>query len=129
VCLAELALLSSSGGAGVPGCDEYPWGKSRSGEIRIVTICPDSNLARFGPKKPISARKYFLGICSIISSWTALSSMSSALPMNAGPVREPIQTITGLPRWIRLAFQLFGLVSIKISLRRLVMNHTGAAVL
>jgi hypothetical protein len=44
------------------GCDANPSGKSRSGVIRIVTICPESNFERLGPKKPIQASQYFLGI-------------------------------------------------------------------
>ena len=59
---------SSSLGAGVPGEEINPSGKSRTGEILIVIICPSSNFARFGPKKPIRARKYFSGIFSIIVS-------------------------------------------------------------
>ncbi len=49
--------------------------------------------------------------------------------MNAGPLLEPIQTITGLPRAIRFAFQLSEFVSIRIWPSAVAMNQTRAALL
>ena len=53
----------------------------------------------------------------------------SALPMNAGPVRSPIQMSAGLPRLMRFAFQLVGDVSMRTWLSAVVMNQTGMALL
>src|SRR5258708_7273035 len=126
--LADFSF-SSARGAGLPGADWKPTGKSRVGEIRITTIWPRSSLAREGRAKPIRASRYFLGYSAITWSCSFVSATISALPINAGPVREPIQIIAGLPRLIRLAFQLVGEVSIRTCWSAVVMNQTGTALL
>ena len=60
----------------------------------------------------------------------AASLVISALPIKAGPFSEPIHTRAGLPRLMRLAFQVSGPVWIRtVFLSAEVVNQTGAALL
>src|SRR5579885_2973697 len=119
----------SSFGAGDPGAEAYPSGRSRIGVIRIAQIRPLENFSIVGRKNPARAARYLAGYPPTIRLRSDSSETISALPTNAGPSAFPIHTIAGLPRRIRLAFQLAGEVSISTWLPELTTNHTGAGLL
>ena len=95
-----------SGGGGVPGAAVKPAGRSRMGVILIATRSPFWKATREGPVPKTRLRQYFCRKSVRILFWMAGSPVISAVPIKAGPFALPIQTRTGLPRLMRLAFQV-----------------------
>jgi len=95
-------------GARAPALDVNPSERSRTGVIFMGRIRPLSNIPWVSLSNPSLATKYRFGYSSTIWREAAGALVIPALPTNAGPL--PIQTITELPQWMRLASQVMGCV-------------------